>query len=158
MSTPIPFSILTANLKDLPALRELERICFGADAWPLLDLISVLTMPGIVRLKSVVNGKMTGFVGGDFHRNDGMGWITTICVMPQYQHQGMGSALLAACERQMGQPVVRLSVRISNLGAIHLYQQKGYRQVDIWRQYYMDHEDALVLENTSRLKHRVIVG
>jgi ribosomal protein S18 acetylase RimI-like enzyme len=75
-----------------------------------------------------------------------MGWITTICVLPQYQNQGMGSALLAACENQMRQPVVRLSVRTSNLGAIRLYQHKGYRQVDVWRQYYMDHEDALVLE------------
>ena len=143
-TTTIP--ILPANLRDLPALRDLEQICFGRDAWPLLDLIAVLSSPGIIRLKSVLDGKMIGFVGGDTHRNEGIGWITTICVRPEYQRRGIGSALLAECERQMGQPSVRLSVRISNLTALHLYLQKGYRKVDLWKNYYEDREDALVLE------------
>ena len=112
----------------------------------LLDLIAVLSSPGIIRLKSVLDGKMVGFVGGDSHRNEGIGWITTICVRPEYQRRGIGSTLLAECERQMGQPVVRLSVRISNLTALHLYLQRGYQKVDLWKNYYEDREDALVLE------------
>lgn len=146
MDAPTTIPILPANLRDLPALRDLEQICFGRDAWPLLDLIAVLSSPGIVRLKSVLDGKMVGFVGGDSHRNEGIGWITTICVRPEYQRRGIGSALLAECERQMGQPAVRLSVRISNLTALHLYLQKGYQKVDLWKNYYEDREDALVLE------------
>jgi ribosomal-protein-alanine N-acetyltransferase len=146
LNTPVDYSIVPANLKDLGALREIEQICFGADAWPLLDLISILTFAGIVRLKAVVNGKMAGFVGGDPHRDDGIGWITTICVRPEYRQMGIGSALLDKCERQMAQPTARLSVKVTNAGAIRLYEHKGYRQVDIWRRYYQDGTDALVLE------------
>jgi hypothetical protein len=35
--------IQTASLRDLSALRRLEHACFEKDAWPLLDLIAVLT-------------------------------------------------------------------------------------------------------------------
>lgn len=146
MSDPVEFTIVQATLKDLSVLRELEKVCFSADAWPLLDLISVLTLPGLVRLKSVVDGKMTGFVGGDTHRNEGIGWITTICVLPEFRRIGIGSALLESCEKQMGQPIVRLTVRPSNTSAIHLYAQKGYYRVDVWKNYYTGGEDGLILE------------
>lgn len=146
LNTPIPYSIVPANLRDLGELREIEQICFASDAWPLLDLISILTMGGIVRLKAVVKGKMAGFVGGDTHRDDGTGWITTICVKPEFRRMGIGSALLEECERLMGQPAVRLSVKTTNTSAIRLYQQKGYHQVDRWLHYYEGGEDALVLE------------
>jgi len=146
LNTPVNYSIVSANLRDLGALREIEKTCFGSDAWPLLDLIGILTMSGIVRLKAVVNNRMAGFVGGDPRRDEGIGWITTICVRPEYRRMGIGSALLAECEQRMAQPAVRLSVRVTNANAIRLYQQKGYRQVDLWRHYYEGGEDALVLE------------
>lgn len=146
MDQPFRYMILQATLKDLSSLRELERECFGADAWPLLDLISSLTMPGLVRLKADIDGKMVGFVGGDAHRNEGIGWITTICVLNAYRRLGIGSALLESCEKQMGQNIVHLTVRISNINAIHLYEHRGYHQVDIWRSYYNDGEDGLILE------------
>jgi len=146
MDNPARFNIVQASLRDLSSLRDLERVCFGSDAWPLLDLISVLTMPGLVRLKANVEGRMIGFVGGDAHRNEGIGWITTICVVPEFRRQGIGSSLLENCEKQMGQNIVHLTVRASNLSAIHLYEQKGYHQVDTWRRYYSDGEDGLILE------------
>lgn len=146
MANPVRFNIVQASLRDLSSLRELERVCFGSDAWPLLDLISVLTMPGLVRLKAELDGRMVGFVGGDAHRNEGIGWITTICVVPEFRRQGIGSSLLERCEKQMGQNIVHLTVRASNLSAIHLYEQKAYHQVDTWRRYYSDGEDGLILE------------
>jgi ribosomal-protein-alanine N-acetyltransferase len=45
--------IAQATLRDLNALRKIERVCFPKDAWPLLDLISVLSFPGVVHLKAV---------------------------------------------------------------------------------------------------------
>ena len=57
--------IQTASLRDLGALRRLENICFEKDAWPLLDLIAVLTWPEVIRLKAVDDGRMVGFVAGD---------------------------------------------------------------------------------------------
>ena len=92
------FSIITATWRDLGELRQLERDCFGKDAWPLLDLIGALTLPGSVRLKVVVVGKMVGFVGGDPRPQEKIGWITTLGVAPAYRCNGIAAALLAACE------------------------------------------------------------
>jgi ribosomal protein S18 acetylase RimI-like enzyme len=41
---------------------------------------------------------------------------------------------------------MRLTVRLSNEGAISLYEKEGYRSVDIWKKYYNDGEDGLVME------------
>ena len=53
--------IQSASLRDLGALRRLEQACFGKDAWPLLDLIAVLSWPEVIKLKAVEDGEMIGF-------------------------------------------------------------------------------------------------
>lgn len=138
--------IQVASLRDLAALRRLEHACFEKDAWSLLDLMAVLTWPEVVRLKAVEDGEMVGFVAGDPRPSEGVSWIATIGVDPRYQRRGIGRALLEACESQIKLPRVKLTVRISNQGAISLYEKQGYRTVDIWRRYYSDGEDGLVME------------
>ena len=137
--------IQTANIIDLGALRRLETACFDKDAWPLLDLIAVLTWPEVIRLKAVDAGEMIGFIAGDPRSSDGVAWISTIAVDPRYQRRGVGRALLRACEAQIELPRMKLTVRISNQGAISLYEQEGYQMVDLWRGYYNDGEDGLVM-------------
>lgn len=138
--------IVQAGIKDLSDLRDLEKVCFGSDAWPLIELIGVLTLPGLVRLKAVVNGRMVAFVGGDAHRDDGVGWITTLGVHPDHRRKGIAIALLDACETLMNVPIVRLTVRRSNYSAIRLYTSLGYHEVDKWEKYYLDGEDGLIFE------------
>ncbi len=110
------------------------------------DLIGVLILPGLVRLKAVVGDEMVGFVGGDPHPAEKVGWVATLGVSRNYRRRGIASALLQACEEGMQMPAVRLSVRRSNQVAIQLYHAHGYQLVDVWTGYYFDGEDALVLE------------
>ena len=138
--------IVTATLTDLNALRKLEKACFAQDSWPLLDLIAVLTYSDVIRLKVVDKGRMIGFVAGDQRRSEGVSWIATIAVLPEYQRRGLGQKLLETCEARLQTPRVRLCVRIGNLGAIQLYQKNGYQTIDTWRGYYHDGGDALVME------------
>ncbi|HUH99180.1 MAG TPA: GNAT family N-acetyltransferase [Anaerolineales bacterium] len=139
--------ITTASFLDLGALNRLEHACFEKDAWPFLDLIAVLTFPDVIRLKALdENGKMIGFVAGDPHPSEGFSWIATIGVLPEFRRRGIGRDLLHACEHQLQTPRVRLSVRASNEGAIRLYEQEGYRRVDVWESYYNDGEAAIVME------------
>ena len=138
--------ILPATLRDLGALRKLEHVCFQKDAWSLLDLIAVLTFPDVKRLKAMMDGQMIGFVAGDPRPRDGWAWIATIGVDPRYQRQGIGFALLRACESKLNVSRVRLTVRLSNTGAISLYEKAGYATVDIWKSYYNDGEDGMVME------------
>jgi ribosomal-protein-alanine N-acetyltransferase len=140
------FTILPAEWKDLNALRKLERICFPLDRWPMLDLIAVLSFPGIARYKAVVDGKLVGFAAGDVRQRDNTGWISTIAVHPAYRRMGIATALLETCEASLDAPAIRLTVRKSNEAAIHLYRQRGYYQVGVWPDYYQDHEDGIIFE------------
>lgn len=115
MDNKFTFSVVPAKLKDLGALQRLEKECFAQDAWTILDLIGVLTLPDTIRLKAVAGDEMIGFVAGDIRRNEKVGWITTIAVSPKYRQQGVGMALLSICEDQLPFPNIRLSVRRSNL-------------------------------------------
>ena len=140
--------IIPASIRDLNALRKLENICFEKDAWPLFDLIAVLTFPDVVRLKAMDNDQMVGFVAGDPRPSQGFSWIATIAVLPEYRQMGVGRALLRACEAQLKTPRLKLSVRVTNQKAINLYEQEGYRRMDIWKAYYNDGENALVMEKS----------
>jgi ribosomal protein S18 acetylase RimI-like enzyme len=142
----MPIEILPATLRDLGPLRQIEKACFPQDAWPLLDLIAVLTWPDVVRFKAVEEGKMIGFIAGDTRRGDGIAWVATVGVLPEYRRRGIGRRLMHECEKQLGSPRIRLCVRTENAGAIQLYEEDGYQRVDIWRKYYNDGGDALVME------------
>jgi ribosomal protein S18 acetylase RimI-like enzyme len=142
---PPTYQISPAGWKDLNQLRVIERECFELDAWPLFDLIGVLTFPGIVRLKVVVDDVMVAFAAGDDSRSDEVGWISTIGVLPAYRKMGIGEALLAACEEQMHTRVIQLTVRKSNQAAIRMYEKSGYSQIEIWERYYTGGEDGVVM-------------
>jgi len=139
-------NILPATLRDLGSLRRLEHACFLEDAWPLLDLVAVLTYPDVIRLKAVNGEKMIGFIAADLRPVEGIAWIATVGVLPEYRRQGIARALLFECESRIKQPRIRLCVRPSNQAAIRLYQVEGYFEVDTWRKYYNDAESALVME------------
>ncbi len=138
--------IIKASILDLNALRKLENETFAKDAWPLFDLIAVLTFPDVIRIKAVVDGQMVGFVAGDPRPRDGWGWVATIAVDTRYQRRGIGLALLHACESKLGVPRSRLTVRPSNHIAIAMYEKDGYKSLDLWKGYYNDGEDALLME------------
>jgi len=106
----------------------------------------VLTFPNVVRLKATDNGKMVGFIAGDLRPSENLAWIATIGVLPEYRRQGIGAALLQACEERLTLPRIRLMVRISNQVAIQLYRRTGYHQASVWPHYYQDGEDAYILE------------
>ncbi len=142
-------NIEPASIKDLKDLRYLEKICFPIDNWPLLDLIGVLTIPGIVRLKATFEENFIGFIAGTTKGRDSSGWITTLAVLPEYQNRGIAHQLLSNCEKLMKVRLIQLTVRKSNSKAIRLYQKNGYFQRETWKSYYIDGEDAILFQKMS---------
>ena len=72
----------------------------------------------------------TAMVGHDGHR----GWIYYLAVAPERQRQGLGTAIVRACERwvvERGIPKLQLMVRAGNDGAVALYEQLGYGQQEV---------------------------
>lgn len=93
---------------------------------------------------------IAGFVIGDRRRSQDLGWIASIGVHPDYRREGFGRRLLLACERELATSRVRLSLRRSNEGALRLYKQQGYHEIDRWPKYYRNGEDAIVMEKDIR--------
>jgi ribosomal-protein-alanine acetyltransferase len=145
MAAPAPFQIRPASWRDLFAVQEIERACFKEDAWPLIELMAALTFPNTIRLKAESGEHIAGFIAGDIRRDDQIGWILTVGVLPDFRRRGLAETLMRDCERLMKMPQVKLSVRKSNQAAIYLYEKLGYSRVDEWKQYYHDGEDGIVM-------------
>jgi [ribosomal protein S18]-alanine N-acetyltransferase len=149
LPTTSPSPLIRVTWRDLRAVHTLEKVCFGRDAWGYLDLFMAVVQPGIVRLKAQVDGNLAGMVIGESRPFEGVGWIASICVHPDYQRRGLGKALLAAAEAALPQNLIKLTVRKSNAPAIALYKQFGYEQLSIWPNYYSGGEDGLVMEKSK---------
>ncbi len=139
-------SIIPATLRDLKELHQLEKLCFQLDAWPILDIIGVLTIPQVIRLKAVNKQELVGFIAADLRRSQETAWIATLAVLPKFRKSGVGSNLLIKCENLVSLPRIRLSVRQSNQPAINLYEKHGYQQVEVWKKYYRGGDNALIFE------------
>jgi len=139
-------SLLPATWRDFRSIYTLEKICFQRDAWPWIDVLAALTFPETVRIKAILQDQVVGFVFGDRRRWQKVGWVASIGVHPDLRRKGIGHLLLEACEREIGTPRIRLALRPSNLGAKQLYLKAGYDEVDHWKHYYANGEDALIME------------
>lgn len=138
--------IVPATLRDISAIRDLEQVSFPLDAWPLIEMIGVLSLPSVERWKAVEDGQLIGFVAADIRRRQNLAWIATIAVHPDHRGRGIAKRLMEIVEQRVGMPAMRLSVRASNEAARKLYSSRGYEQVDVWPEYYQGDEDAIVME------------
>jgi len=127
------------GITDLPEQRCAEAVALWQAAgltrpWndPHADLHRALDGCSSTVLAAVVDDRLvaTGMVGHDGHR----GWIYYLAVSPERQRQGLGTAMVRACEQwvaDQGIPKLQLMVRTSNDGAVALYERLGYEQQEI---------------------------
>lgn len=94
-----------------------------------------------------VGTTVVGYAGMMFVVDDGH--ITTIAVDPAWQRLGIATRLLLCIVRQGVARDVKnmtLEVRMSNVGAQHLYRRFGFAPAGVRRGYYVENaEDALVM-------------
>lgn len=144
----LDLKIQSLNSEHLSSLLELDKLCFDG-LW---------TMEGYLRELESPNSYFLGIFSPFSDELLGMGcfWsileeahITILAVHPQYQHQGLGQALLYSLVKtagDIGLERATLEVRVSNQGAISLYQKFGFKTAGKRPRYYQDnHEDALIL-------------
>ena len=78
-----------------------------------------------------------------------VGHLISIAVLEEYRGRGIGSALLQhtidAMKNVYKVVSIYLEVRVSNIGAIRLYEKFGFKKARIVREYYRDGEDAYVM-------------
>jgi ribosomal-protein-alanine N-acetyltransferase len=75
--------------------------------------------------------------------------VMNVAVAPERRREGIASALLRAlleATRDDARRGYTLEVRVSNVGAINLYERFGFRPKGVRRGYYTDNrEDALIM-------------
>ncbi|MDR1798263.1 MAG: ribosomal protein S18-alanine N-acetyltransferase [Bifidobacteriaceae bacterium] len=135
---------------DLPAIAELEKVCFGAEAWSLSMLAEELDGIGRTYVVAAAEGVVLGyggvFVGPDFAE------IMTIAVDPAQRGLGYGRLLmdhLLAVARAGGASHVFLEVATDLGPARGLYDSLGFVPLGIRKRYYQPSgRDAIMMRLT----------
>jgi ribosomal protein S18 acetylase RimI-like enzyme len=141
--------IVRASILDLGELRRFDGVCFPNDTWNLFERLVVLVSPGTVRLKVLEEGRIVAFAAARNAGPDGVAWIRSIGVLPDFRHRGLARELLRACEAELGAPRMHLFVRASNAAAIRLYETEGYAMIDLHAGFYRDGEAAAIMAKAN---------
>jgi [ribosomal protein S18]-alanine N-acetyltransferase len=137
-------SIRALTYTDLPQVIAIERRSF-AHPWSVAMFVLELSKPSGICLAAVKDGELVGHV--ICARYDEAYHVMNIAVDPDHRRAGVASALLDGVIDRAGQDAnYTLEVRVSNLGAILLYERCGFRSVGTRRRYYTDNgEDAIIM-------------
>ena len=122
------------DARDQGAVQELmERCLAAADAGRVMSLESTLAKNPDTSLWFVADapdGSLAGAVRSELRPTGFIeGYIRELATEPEHRSKGLGSALIGAAARELvarGSIAVRLHVRSSNPGALHLYQRLGF--------------------------------
>ena len=129
------------SIRLLSRLYEIEKQCFGQEAFTKQQLTYLLTAYNAIGLAARVNSEIVGFAIArvDIGRNTSFGHILTVDIAPAHRRRGIAQKLLQEIEtifKEKGIKECRLEVREDNVAALNLYQKLGYRKVGKLEKYY----------------------
>lgn len=142
--------VANASIKHLNELSDIEKKCFGKEAFTKRQIAQLLGTYNSIGLIARENGRSIGYVIGSVDVANGLlvGHILTLDVLPTYRHQGMGLRLLQEIEgifRDKNARTCYLEVREDNAEALRLYERSGYKRRARLENYYGD-AHGLMLE------------
>lgn len=125
----------------LDRLYEIEKKCFGKEAFTKQQIAYLLTEYNSTGFIAKLNDEIVGFVIGKIHRGkiSATGRVLTIDVSPNHRRKGIGLRLLQEIERifkSQGVRVCLLEAREDNIAALNLYRKFGYGEVGKLEDYY----------------------
>lgn len=140
------FKIEMLKKCDLNAAAELEAQCFS-HPWTLEMFEESLRKKDYCFFAAKKEEKLVGCLGA-YITLDELN-ITDIAVAPQWRRLGVAWQLLERLDEFANDNKISgitLEVRVSNAGAIALYEKKGYRGVGVRKNFYdTPREDALIM-------------
>lgn len=140
------FVITRATESDIKEIVLIDRDCLDG-FWSETSYLGELENDNSEFLVISAGGEVLGFACVWFYCQEGH--LIVFAIKPEYQGQGLGSALLWQILKRAhhyGAEWVVLEVRVSNTRAIKLYEKFGFVAIGTRKEYYADNgEDALVL-------------
>ena len=139
--------IVRMNESHVAAVAELEKICFGVDAWSERSVASELENELSLWLVAVEDDRLAGYVGSQTVMDETD--MMNVAVHPDFRRKGVAEALVVCLVEELkgrGSRSLALEVRASNTPAIGLYEKLGFCQIGRRKNYYRNpREDALIL-------------
>ena len=131
---------------DLPQVVAIERRAFTTP-WSLAMFVLELSKPSGICLAAAVENELVGYIVCS--RYDTVWHVMNVAVDPDRRRSGIAATMLGRLfelTADDGHRGYTLEVRVSNAGAIRLYEGLGFRTRGVRRGYYTDNrEDALVM-------------
>lgn len=140
-------TITNMTSEHVSQVAELEKLCFGTEAWSEKSVASELTNQLSLWLVALDGERVSGYVGSQSVLGESD--MMNVAVHPDYRRQGIAEKLcLALVEalKEKGNHCLTLEVRASNEPAKALYGKLGFIQVGLRKNYYRNpREDACIL-------------
>ncbi|MCD7889780.1 MAG: ribosomal protein S18-alanine N-acetyltransferase [Oscillospiraceae bacterium] len=129
---------------DLPAVCEIEKECFTAEAWSKESFKYRLGKSGFISLVAVEGIEVVGYIAASEILDEQ--YLDSLAVRADYRGQGVATALMKAAFDT--EKTVYLEVRESNQPAINLYKKLGFSEYAMRRDYYENPtENAILMRN-----------
>jgi len=134
------------QLRDLSAIEEIERAAYPTP-WSRSMFAGELAKPSSICLGAFSDNRLVGYLIVSRYVD---AWhVMNVAVDPVQRRQGIASMLLERLFELTDDDDRRgytLEVRVSNAGAIALYERLGFESRGVRRGYYTDNrEDALIM-------------
>jgi ribosomal-protein-alanine N-acetyltransferase len=143
----VNFTLRDLAFEDIEMIGRLENELFPTDAWPLEMFYAEFSRTDTRRyIVAEVDGRAVGYAG--VMVIDTTADIQTIGVLPRFEGQGIGRAMLTELldeARRRGADNVMLEVRADNPRAQQLYTRFGFEKIHTRKTYYRDGVDAWVM-------------
>jgi len=144
IALPGDVTIRRLTYGDLPGVLSVERRAFPAP-WSLAMFVLEVSKPSGVCLAATVDGVIVGYLvcsryADVFH-------LMNVAVDPDRRRRGIAMRLIDRMLEDAGRDQrFTLEVRVSNHGAIAMYERLGFRRAGRRRRYYSDNnEDAMIM-------------
>jgi ribosomal-protein-alanine N-acetyltransferase len=149
--TAVALEIRRLELAHLDAIEAIEQRAYPTP-WSRSMFASELAKPTSICLGAFEGVDLVGYIINSRYVD---AWhVMNVAVDPGHQRRGIATQLLHRLFELTGDDERRgytLEVRVSNEGAIRLYEQLGFEARGIRRGYYTDNrEDALIMWRDSR--------
>jgi ribosomal-protein-alanine N-acetyltransferase len=149
LPAPAQPEIRRLTYADLPQVIAIERRSYPTP-WSLAMFVLELSKPSGICLAAIdAEDAISGYL--ICSRYDTVWHIMNVTASPDTRRQGVATTLLTDLLDRVEEPEPRftLEVRVSNAGAITLYERHAFRAAGLRRRYYQDNgEDALIMWRT----------
>ena len=148
--TAVAIELRKLSLEHLGEIEVIERAAYPTP-WSRTMFASELAKPSSICLGAFEGDRLIGYIINSRYVD---AWhVMNVAVDPSHRRRGIATRLLERLfelTKSDGRRGYTLEVRISNEGAITLYESLGFEQRGLRRGYYTDNrEDALIMWRES---------